>query len=327
MGVVYLAEDIKLKRKVAIKVLPPQSMADEQAKKRLIREAQAAATLDHPNICAIHEVGEHEDSAFIVMQYIEGSTLYPKIKDNPLSPPEIVNIGIQVAAALSEAHSHGIIHRDIKPHNVIITPRGQVKVLDFGVAKIVQDAQAVLTSSPTENLLTNPGEIIGTVGYMSPEQLKDLPVDTRSDLFSLGVTLHECATGKSTFTGSSRIQISLQVIQHDPPRPSQVNTDIPFGLDEIILKAIAKDADARYQSADEMLADLNEMKSAIHDGSAFTTRPQTPGSSRRIPSSSLSDRIRRIPFRVKVGLPMLLLALGLSVVFGIWRPLRASAFA
>ncbi|HEV8483453.1 MAG TPA: tetratricopeptide repeat protein [Blastocatellia bacterium] len=322
MGEVYLAEDIRLKRKVAIKVLPASSMTNEQAKKRLLREAQATAALDHPNICAIHEVGEHGETAFIAMQYIEGSTLHRRIKNNPLSPAEIVDIGIQVAAALSEAHSHGIIHRDIKPHNVIITPRGQVKVLDFGLAKIVQDASAIQTTSPTESRLTDTGQIVGTVGYMSPEQLKDLPVDSRSDLFSLGVTLYECATGKSPFTGSSKIQISLQVIQHDPPGPSKVNPNIPFGLDEIILKALAKDVDARYQSADEMLADLKKMRAAIHDGSALNTRPMTqlPTSRLRMSTSIMTRRIQMVPFGVKAGLLMSLMALGVFVALSMRRP-------
>jgi len=320
MGDVYLAEDIKLNRKVAIKMLPSRSLGNEQAKKRLIREAQAAATLDHPNICAIHEVGEDGDSTFIVMQYIEGSTLSKTIKDNPLAPTDVVDVGIQVAAALSEAHSHGIIHRDIKPQNIILTPRGHVKVLDFGLAKIVQDEKAM--TSAAESRLTDTGEIVGTVGYMSPEQLKDLPVDTRTDLFSLGVTLYECATGKSTFSGSSKIQISLQVIQFDPPRPSQTNPDIPFALDEIILKSIAKDVEARYQSADEVLSDLKELQAAIADGSAFNTRQLTPmpGSPGKRRPPSLTRRIRNIPVRVKIGLVVILTALGIFGVFGLRRP-------
>lgn len=320
MGEVYLAEDIKLNRKVAIKMLPSRSIGNEQAKKRLLREAQAAATLDHPNICAIHEVGEEGDSAFIVMQYIEGNTLSKTIKDNALAPADVVDVGIQVSAALSEAHSHGIIHRDIKPQNIILTPRGRVKVLDFGLAKIMQDEKAMTLAA--ESRLTDTGEIVGTVGYMSPEQLKDLPVDTRTDLFSLGVTLYECATGRSTFSGSSKIQISLQVIQFDPPRPSQTNSDIPFALDEIILKSIAKEVEARYQSADEVLSDLKELQAAIADGSAFNTRQLTPmpGSSGKRRPPSLTRRIRNIPLRVKIGLVVVLITLGILGVFGLRRP-------
>ena len=325
MGEVYLGEDLLLNRKVAIKMLPSRSLGDEQAKRRLFREAQAAATLDHPNICAIHEVGEEGDSSFIVMQYVEGNTLSNAIKNNPLPPEEIVDIGIQTAAALAEAHSHGIIHRDIKPQNMIVTPRGQVKVLDFGLAKIVPADQSLQTTSPTDSRLTDTGEIVGTVGYMSPEQLKDLPIDARSDLFSLGVTLYECATGKSAFSGSSKIQISLQVIQFDPPRPSQVNSEIPFRLDEIILKAIAKEADMRYQSAGELLADLKELRGSIQEGSSSKTRQLTPepGSSRRAFSASLPDSIRKTPFRVKAGLLLVAgVAVAVFAAMNIWGPSR-----
>lgn len=316
----YLAEDLMLNRKVAIKMLPSRSLGNEQAKRRLLREARAAATLDHPNICPIHEVGEEGDSFFIVMQYVEGSTLSNAIRNNPLPPSEIVDIGIQTAAALAEAHSHGIIHRDIKPQNIIVTPRGQVKVLDFGLAKIVQDEQSVHTTSPTDSRLTDTGEIVGTVGYMSPEQLKDLPIDARSDLFSLGVTLYECATGKVAFSGSSKIQISLQVIQFDPPRPSYMNAEIPFGLDEIILKAIAKEADMRYQSAGEMLADLKGLQSSITNGSASQTRQLTPepGTSRRTFGASLHT-VRKAPTRIKIGLLLTLVAAGVFAAISVLR--------
>jgi serine/threonine protein kinase/tetratricopeptide (TPR) repeat protein len=323
MGEVFLAEDVRLDRKVAIKMLPSRSIGNEQAKKRLFREARAAAALDHPNICAIHEVGEEGDCAFIVMQYIEGSSLSHKIKDNPLSPLEIVDIGIQAAEALVEAHSHGILHRDIKPQNVMVTPRGQVKILDFGLAKILEDERAIHSAAETESRLTDTGEVVGTVGYMSPEQLKDLPVDTRSDLFSLGVTLHECATGKATFSGSSKIQISLQVIQFDPPRPSLLNSAIPFELDNVILKAIAKDVDGRYQSAADMRADLSRLRVAIQDGSASNTRPLTvdPGWSRPQLATGLSSAMRKAPFRVKVGAVLVpLVIVGALLAIRIWQP-------
>ncbi|HSB11098.1 MAG TPA: tetratricopeptide repeat protein [Blastocatellia bacterium] len=321
MGEVYLAEDLILNRKVAIKMLPSRSLGNEQAKRRLFREAQAAATLDHPNICPIHEVGEEGDSSFIVMQYVEGNTLASAIRNNPLSPAEIVDIGVQTAAALAEAHSHGIIHRDIKPQNIIVTPRGQVKVLDFGLAKIVAD-QTALTTSPTESRLTDTGEVVGTVGYMSPEQLKDLPIDARSDLFSLGVTLYECATGSSAFSGSSKIQISLQVIQFDPPRPSLRNPEIPFGLDKIILKAMAKDPYLRYQSAGELLADLLGLQKSIQEGTASQTRQLTPepGSSRRTFAGSLQGKFLKAPTRIKIGfLVVALVAAGVLAAIGIRR--------
>jgi len=323
MGEVFLAEDIVLTRKVAIKMLPTRSIGNEQAKKRLLREARAAATLDHPNICPIHEVGEEGDSAFIVMQYIEGTTLACSIQNSPLSPLEIADIGIQASAALAEAHSHGIIHRDIKPQNIMVTPRGQVKILDFGLAKILEDE----LHKPDEagSRLTDTGEVLGTVGYMSPEQLKDLPIDARSDLFSLGVTLYECATGKAAFSGSSRIQICMQVIQFDPPRPSHLNPDIPFELDNVILKALAKDAEARYQSSAEMLADLSNLRAALQDGNAIT-RPLTPapGSFRTPAEIGLSGKFRKASLRAKVGL-LLVPLLIVGVLAGI-RILQSSPY-
>ncbi len=317
MGEVFLAQDIRLERKVAIKMLPAKSIGNEQAKKRLFREAKAAATLDHANICSIYEVGEEGDCAFIVMQYIEGRTLSRIIKNSPLSPLEVVDIGIQAAEALAEAHSRGVIHRDIKPQNVIITPRGQVKILDFGLAKIVRDESAINTGQ-VDSRLTETGEVVGTVGYMSPEQLRDLPIDARTDLFSLGVMLYECATGRSAFVGSTQIQISLQIIEVDPQRPSELSTDIPSELDDIIVKAIAKDVDARYQSAGAMLADLRRMENALQ-GSVLNTRPLTPRprSPRPTAPGTLSSKIRTAPVTLKLGLILVPL-----VILGTWWAVR-----
>src|SRR4051812_18349959 len=195
MGEVFLAEDTKLERKVAIKTLPAKSIDDMHARRRLFREARAAATLDHPNICAIYEVNEDGDCLFIAMQYVEGQTLGEKLRESSLTTDEVLDIGIQVAEALSEAHSHGVIHRDIKPQNVIVTPRGQVKVLDFGLARMAHQERPSDPDAKTETQLTEEGYIVGTVAYMSPEQLKGLAVDTRSDVFSFGVLLYECAAG------------------------------------------------------------------------------------------------------------------------------------
>jgi serine/threonine protein kinase/tetratricopeptide (TPR) repeat protein len=330
MGEVFLAQDVRLDRKVAIKMLPAKSIGNEQAKKRLFREAKAAATLDHPNICAIYEVGEDGDCAYIAMQYIEGRSLSHIIKNNALSPLEVVDIGIQAAEALAEAHSRGVIHRDIKPQNVIITPRGQVKVLDFGLAKILRDESAIHTGE-MDSRLTETGEVVGTVGYMSPEQLRDLPIDARSDLFSLGVMLYECATGKSAFVGSTKIQISLQVIEVNPQRPSLLSTEIPFELDDIILTAIAKDVDARYQSAGAMLEDLHRLRETLQ-GSGNDTRPMTPKrrSLRSTAGINLSGGIRKAPVRVKARLVVLLLViLGSWSAFRMWHssPHEASAEA
>ncbi|MEK6324033.1 MAG: serine/threonine-protein kinase, partial [Acidobacteriota bacterium] len=203
MGEVYLAQDTKLDRKVAIKFLPPESMADEQAKKRLLREAQAAATLDHPNVCAIHEVGEEDGRSFIVMQYVEGETLGNLIQHKPLELRESLDIAVQVADALTEAHSQGIIHRDIKPQNIMITARGQVKVMDFGLAKVVAERGRFESDAETQSLLTEPGMIVGTVPYMSPEQVRGEALDARSDIFSLGSVLYEIASGHQPFLSES----------------------------------------------------------------------------------------------------------------------------
>src|SRR2546430_1525945 len=246
MGEVFLAHDTKLERKVAIKMLLAKSIDDAHARKRLFREARAAATLDHPNICAIHEVNEDGDCLFIVMQYVEGKTLATRLAGSRLGPDEVIDVGIQVGEALSEAHIRGVIHRDIKPQNVIITPRGQVKVLDFGLARVAHIEETAGPEAKTVTQLTEEGYIVGTVAYMSPEQLKGQPIDTRSDLFSFGVTLYECATGKPPFTGTSKIDISSKVLQVDPRKPTQVNPGVPPMLENIILKAMAKHADARY---------------------------------------------------------------------------------
>src|SRR2546425_11361445 len=201
MGEVYLAEDTQLGRRVAIKLLPPETLSDEQARMRLVREAQAAAKLDHPNICAIYEVSEEDSRSFIAMQYVEGETLDARMKRKPLDLAESLAISAQVADALSDAHAHGIIHRDIKPSNIIITARGQAKVMDFGLARMTTGATD--SEAETQSLLTTPGAVIGTVLYMSPEQVRGEPVDARSDIFSFGVTLYEMLCGRQPFASES----------------------------------------------------------------------------------------------------------------------------
>jgi eukaryotic-like serine/threonine-protein kinase len=260
MGEVYLAQDTRLNRNVAIKFLSPKLLQDEQAKQRFMREAQAAATLDHANICLIHEEAEEDNHCFIVMQYVEGETLYHKIRERPLTVRESVDIVIQVADGLAEAHSHGVIHRDIKPQNIMVTPRGRVKVLDFGLAKIITEEQTGLSEAETKNWLTDFQVILGTVPYMSPEQLKNSPVDARSDLFSLGAVLYECLVGRAPFSGATWIEAAAQMIHIDPPPPSQFNLRVPLELDRANLKALAKSPEARYQSAIELISDLEKIR-------------------------------------------------------------------
>jgi serine/threonine protein kinase/Tfp pilus assembly protein PilF len=313
MGEVYLAGDTRLDRKVAIKFLPLRAIADEQSQKRFIREAQAAAKLDHPNICAIHEVGQQDNLDFIVMQYIEGETLATKLDSQSPGVCESLTIMAQVAEALAEAHTHHVIHRDIKPQNIMINSRGQVKVLDFGLAKLIPmggaESQA-LTLRP----LSAPGLVIGTAPYMSPQQAKGEPVDERSDLFSLGVILYECVGGKLPFSGATAMEICAQVIHVNPPPPSRFNLHVPPELDRIILKALEKEPDRRYQSAGELLRELRAVCADLLTGEDLVaTRPlriksRTSGFLARI---TIPDIVR--PPRVFI--PVMLAALAVLLFF------------
>jgi tetratricopeptide (TPR) repeat protein/predicted Ser/Thr protein kinase len=278
MGQVFLAEDGKLGRKVAIKMLSETLAGSHQARERLINEAKAAAALDHPNICSIHEVGEEDGHVFIVMQYIDGQSLAERIWKGPLPPGEVVDIGIQTAEALAEAHAAGIIHRDIKPQNIVITRRGQLKVLDFGLAKIAPQGAQDGPDAPTWERLTEAGSILGTPGFMSPEQLRGKTIDARSDIFSLGVTLYECATGITAFERGTPLEVSLRVVADTPPPPSEINPKVPPGLDRIIARAMAKDPAGRYESAESLRSDLLELRQDI-EGSAAVSRPVSTASS------------------------------------------------
>lgn len=290
MGEVYLAEDTKLGRKVAIKSLPTELLEDDQAKRRLMREARAAARLDHPNICAIYEIGEEDNHNFIVMQYIEGDTLSLRIKRNEVRLKESIDIAIQIAAALSSAHSNGIIHRDIKPQNIIVSNDGVVKVLDFGLVKALQQEKADEEERASQLLITEAGAILGTAAYMSPEQVKNGTLSPASDLFSLGALLYECVTSRPAFTGHSLMEICAQVIHVTPAPPSRFNPLVPPELDRIILKALSKDANDRYQSAMEILADLRKVREALEAEDQVRTQAVKP-----LPARSLA--IPKINFR------------------------------
>ena len=241
MGEVYLAEDTKLGRKVAIKFLPTDSVANEQAYKRLLREARAAAMLDHPNICAIHEVSDADGRSFIVMQYVDGVTLESRMKSRPLDWSESLSIASQVAEALGEAHAHGIIHRDIKPSNIMITPRGKVKVLDFGLAKVVSSDVAVDTEAETAMVLTQTGVVLGTAPYMSPEQLRAEQLDGRSDIFSYGTVLYEIVSGRRPFEARSLAELTSAILMREPPPLQSQSGVMPAGLEPLILKCLEKE--------------------------------------------------------------------------------------
>ncbi len=259
MGEVYLAEDTRLKRKVAIKFIPEELDTNEQATGRLIREAQAAATLDHPNICAIYEVGECEGGNFIVMQYVEGETLAERNRRKQLDLRETLRAAVQVADALGEAHSRGIIHRDIKPQNIMVTARGHVKLLDFGLAKVVQQGSLLESGAATETLLSEPGMIIGTVPYMSPEQVRGEPLDGRSDIFGLGVVLYEILAGRRPFFNDSRAATISEILTREPPPLARYSDNVPPEMQRIISKALCKDVEERYQTAKDLRVDLKNL--------------------------------------------------------------------
>jgi serine/threonine protein kinase/formylglycine-generating enzyme required for sulfatase activity/pimeloyl-ACP methyl ester carboxylesterase len=274
MGEVYLGLDSQLGRKVAIKVLPDKLLADKNAQTRMLREARAAATLDHPNICAIYEVGEGTGCKFIAMQFVEGETL-DEAMERQLNLGQILQIAVQLADALTEAHSKGIIHRDIKPPNIMITPRGEAKIMDFGLAKIEAQERVVHSEVETAALLSAPGLIIGTLPSMSPEQVRGKPVDARTDLFSLGVVLYEMVSGRRPFQGDSSAEISSAIFTYEPPPLARYVDDIPPELQRIVDKLLHKDPDDRYQTARDLLIDLRTLRDEIE----FQHRLERSGSS------------------------------------------------
>jgi serine/threonine protein kinase/Flp pilus assembly protein TadD len=272
MGEVYLAEDLTLDRKVAIKVLPADVAADAERKRRFVREAKAASALSHPNICVIHEVGETEGGQlFIVMEHVEGETLQRKIGQRPLETGELVRIALQAADAMEAAHAKGITHRDLKPSNLIVTARGQLKVLDFGLAKVASPPASGGTDQLTASK-TDPAVVMGTVQYMSPEQALGRDVDPRSDVFSLGVVLYEMATGRLPFAGVTTTQTIEQIAHAQPEAIGRFNYDLPGEFERIVRKCLEKDRERRYQSARDLMVDLQNLQRDSDPGSVAAGR-------------------------------------------------------
>ena len=311
MGVVYEAEDLKLGRHVALKFIPDNLAHDPKSLERFTREARAASQLNHPNICTIHGIEDNNGHPFIVMEKLDGESLKQHIAGHAMVVEEVLDVGVQVADALVASHAKGIVHRDIKPANIFLTPSHQVKVLDFGLAKLVHNPGE--DDAAADNSLTAVGVIPGTAVYMSPEQARSETIDARSDLFSFGVVLYEMSTGKKPFTGNNSL-VTLDAVLHSKPvPPKDLNPKIPIELEGIIGKAMEKDRNHRYQSAAEMRSDLALLKRETESG---TIKSGSNTAKLRVVGTKTFGRNSRLQMFLLLGMAGLLLAVLASV--GAW---------
>lgn len=329
MGEVYLAEDRKLGRKVALKFLTSYVAKDEARLRRFAQEARAASSLNHPNIITIHEIGEVEGFRFMANEFIDGETLRQRIAGGPLKPGEALNIAEQIASALAAAHAEGIIHRDIKPENIMRRRDGIVKVLDFGLAKLTEQREAGPEDATRDLVKTSAGVVMGTVAYMSPEQARGLPVDARTDIWSLGVVLYEMLTGHAPFEGDTSSDVLVAILEREPKSLMSFSAETPESLEWIVTKALTKDRDERYQTAREMLSDIRRLRQRLSfaneiDRSSTPTSPGKPSGTPDSDTNSDATSLASGPGRSNRGIRwtrVLLIAVVIALTAGliIWK--------